>query len=155
MALPSPPRDFARTTLGAHHGPLVRALAEAMLAHADGPTPARLDALVAEIDAFVSFASQTLRFGLLLMLEVLRFAPVLLLFRVATFGSLPREERVEVLERMEQSRLVVLTLVFAAWKSILCFVFFEHPEELAASGYSRVRRRHDHALPLVHAEAAE
>jgi hypothetical protein len=147
------PRDFARSTLKARQRPLVRALAEAMFAHADGPSPERLDAFVAEIDNFVSFASRTLRFGLLLMLEVVRVAPVLLLFRFATFGSLSRDDRVRVLERMERSRLVALTLVFAAWKTILSFVFFEHPEELAAVGYSPVRRRHARALPL--AEAAE
>ncbi len=148
-----PPRDFARSTLKARQRPLVGALAEAMFAHSDGPSTERLDTFVAEVDDFVSFASRTLRFGLLLMLEVVRVAPVLVLFRFATFSSLSRDDRVCVLERMERSRLIALTLVFAAWKTILSFVFFEHPEELAAAGYSPVRRRHARALRL--AEAAE
>jgi hypothetical protein len=161
MSTVPPPRDFARTTLRPRHRPLVRALAEAMFAHEDGPSAARLDAFVAEVDAFVSFASRTLRFGLVVMLELVRIAPMLLFYRFATFTRLTRDERARVLERMERSRLVVLTLVFAALKVILCLLFFEQPEELAATGYSPVRRRHARAgamataLPLVHAEATE
>jgi hypothetical protein len=161
MSTVPPPRDFARTTLRPRHRPLVRALAEAMFAHEEGPSPARLDELVAEVDAFVSFASRTLRFGLVVMLELVRVAPVLLFYRCATFTRLTRDERARVLERMERSRLVGLTLVFAAFKAILCLLFFEQPEELAATGYSPVRRRHARlgamasALPLVRAEAAE
>jgi hypothetical protein len=163
MATVPAPRDFARTTLRPRHRPLVRALAEAMFGHEDGPAPARLDAFVAEVDAFVSFASRTMRFGLLVMLELMRFAPVLLFYRLATFTRLTRDERARVLERMERSRLVFLTLVFAALKAIFCLVFFEQPEELAATGYSPLRRRHRRTgaasgaprLPLVRTEAAE
>ncbi len=152
-----PPHDFARTTLGARHRPLVRALADTMFSHESGRTPAGLDAFVEEVDAFVSFASRSLRFGLLVMLELVRFAPILLLYRLATFERLGRDQRAHVLARMERSRLVVFTLVFAAFKAILCLLFFERPEQLAATGYSPMRRRHERrtptALPLVPAEA--
>ncbi len=145
------PRRAARATLRPRHWPLVRALAEAMFSHGDGPPAQRIDALVREVDDYVSFASRTLRFGLLLMLEVVRFAPVLLLWRFATFESLALGDRVRVLEKMEQSRFVPLMVVFAAYKAILCLLFFEHPAEQRDVGYTTSRRRWLRTLPAAHA----
>lgn len=145
------PRRATRATLRHRHWPLVRALAGAMFSHDGGPPAERLDALVRELDDYVSFASGTLRFGLLLMLEVLRFAPVLLLWRFATFESLALGDRVRVLERMEQSRFVPLMVVFAAYKALLCLLFFEQPAEQRDMGYSSARSRWLRMLPLSHA----
>ena len=149
------PRDFVRTTIRPRHAPLVRALAEAMFAHDREPEASRLDGFVDEVDSYVSHASRTLRFGLLVMLQVIRFAPLLLLWRFATFESLACPDRVHVLERMERSRFVPLTLVLVAFKAILCLVYFEHPDELADVGYSSARSRWVRALPLSLPEAAE
>lgn len=143
------PRRATRTTLRRRHRPLVRALAEAMFCHEGGPPAQRIDALVRELDEYVSFASRTLRFGLLFMLEVLRFAPIVLLWRFATFESLALGDRVRVLERMEQSRVQPLMVVFAAYKAILCLLFFEHAEEQRDMGYTNARRRWLHGLPVV------
>lgn len=129
----------------------MRALAEAMFSHAGGPPAERLDALVRELDDYVGFASRTLRFGLLLLLELLRLAPILLLWRFATFESLALGDRVRVLEKMEQSRLVPLMVVFAAYKAILCMLFFEHPAEQRDVGYSTARNRWLRTLPVAHA----
>lgn len=122
-----------------------------MFSHDDGPPAPRIDALVRELDDYVSFASRTLRFGLLLMLEVVRFAPVLLVWRFATFESLALGDRVRVLERMEQSRLVPLMVVFAAYKAILCLLFFENPAEQRDAGYTTARSRWLRMLPAAHA----
>ncbi|HEY3820226.1 MAG TPA: hypothetical protein VGL81_23840 [Polyangiaceae bacterium] len=149
------PRDFARRTLRRRQRPLVRAMAEAMFAHDGKPPESGLDSFVDEVDAFVSHGSRGLRFGLLLVLEVVRFAPLLLLWRFATFESLAWPERVRVLERMESSRLVPLTLVFAACKAILCILYFERPGELADLGYSPERWRWVRALPVAMSGAAE
>ncbi len=143
------PRDFARTTLRRRHRPLVRALAEAMFSHALGPTRERLDAFVDEFDSFVSFASRTLRFGLLVMLGVVRFAPLFVLLRFATFETLRLDERVRIIERMAASRFIGLALVLAAYKAIFSLLFFEHDDELAALGYTDERHRHKHGLRLV------
>jgi hypothetical protein len=152
------PRDFARITLRPRHRPLVRALAEAMFACSADAGP-RLDALVDDVDSYVSHASRTLRVGLLVMLEVVHFAPLFLLWRFATFESLACADRADVLERMERSRFVPLTLVLAAYKAILCLLYFEHPEALAAVGYSAQRSRwtrpHGRSLALALPEAAE
>lgn len=149
------PREFVRTTLRERHRPLVRALAEAMFEDAATSAKSRLESFVDEVDDFVSHASKGLRFGLLVMLEVIRFAPLLLLWRFATFESLPCPDRVRVLERMESSRFVPLTLVLAAYKAILCLIYFEHPDELAVVGYSAERRRWVRALPVAMSEAAQ
>jgi hypothetical protein len=149
------PRDFARTTFLARHRVLVRALAEAMFACDRGPSAPRLAAFVDDVDSFVSHASVTLRIGLLLMLEVIRFAPLWLMWRLATFESLACPDRIRVLERMESSRFIPLVLVFAAYKTILCLVYFEHRDELADVGYSAERTRWVRALPLATSQAAE
>ncbi|HEX3345203.1 MAG TPA: hypothetical protein VHS09_11555 [Polyangiaceae bacterium] len=130
-------------------------MAEAMFAHDGKPPESALDSFVDEVDSFVSHASGGLRVGLLLMLEVVHFAPLFLLWRFATFESLAWPERIRVLERMESSRFAPLTLVLAAYKTILCLIYFERPEELADVGYSGERRRWVRTLPLAMSEAAE
>jgi hypothetical protein len=144
-----PPRDFARSTLKPRHRPLVRALAEAMFAHTFGPSRERLDRFVDEFDAFVSFASRTLRFGLLMMLGVVRFAPLFLLPRFATFETLGLDDRVRVVARMATSRFIGLALVLTAYKAIFSLIFFEHDDELAALGYRSERYRHRRSLRLA------
>jgi hypothetical protein len=146
------PRDFDRTTLKRRHCILVRSLAEAMFAHEQGPAPDRLDAITVEFDHFISPASRSTRFGLLVMLELVRFAPLLVLLRVSTFEALSLDERVLVLERMAKSSLVLLALALAACKAILSLLFFEHADELVALGYRTERHRYRRAL--VRTEAA-
>jgi hypothetical protein len=143
------PRDFTRTTLKPRHRPVVRALAEAMFAHALGPTRERLDAFVDEFDSFISFASRMVRFGLMVMLGVVRFAPILVLQRFSTFEALRLDERVRVIERMAASRLIGLALVLAAYKGIFSLLFFEHDDELGALGYKSERHRYKNAVGLV------
>ena len=149
------PRDFARKTLRLRHASIVRALAQAMFAHDPEPEASRLDAFVLDVDAYVSHASKMLRLGLLAMLEVIHIAPLFLLWRFATFESLACPDRVHILERMERSRFVPLTLVLVAYKAILCLIYFEHPDELADVGYSATRTRWVRALPLTISEAAQ
>ncbi len=126
-----------------------------MFAHALGPTRERLDVFVEEFDRFISFASRTLRFGLLAMLAIVRFAPLFVLRRLATFETLGRDDRVRVVERMAASRFIGLALVMTAYKAIFSLIFFEHEEELAALGYSGERHRHKRALRLLGAPAPE
>ena len=148
------PRDFCRSTLRPRHRRLIAALADAMFAHGDAPSAAKLVAFVDEVDRFISFASRTLRFGLVAMLEVLRLAPLFLTWRFATFEALGRNDRVAVLERMERSRVMAFVVIFAAYKAILCLLFFESPDELRVTGYSPERRRFLHTVPQHPAEAA-
>jgi hypothetical protein len=135
------PRDFVRTTLRARHQRVVRALAEALFAREIASNGKRLDDFVREVDSFLRDASRPLRFGLLMTLGAIRFSPIFLLWRFATFEALKCSDRVRILARMGSSRFVPLTLVLAAFKTILCLIYFEGPAELAATGHSQQRRR--------------
>lgn len=133
-------KDFARTTLRASHRPVVRALAEAMFSP-DGEIPDdRLDSFVDEVDAFISPASKTLRFGLVLMLIVIRWSP-LLFFRFKTFDEMSVDDRVKHLERLEHSKVKQLPLLVVAYKTVLTMLFYEDEEEQRAIGYPGAERK--------------
>ena len=119
---------------------MIRALAEGYFSHDGGPTSARLDDFVREIDAFVSPASKTLRFSLRVTLAVLRVLPLVVLGRFALFETLPLRDRTALLNRLEQSKFAPFTLIFIAWKTIFTMVFFEHADEMAAMGYPGAER---------------
>jgi|HubBroStandDraft_2_1064218.scaffolds.fasta_scaffold63167_2 hypothetical protein len=128
-------KDYQRTTLSPRHRPVVATLAEAYFA--DGkPLPSeRLLAFTDEVDRAISNASKTLRFGLRLMLDALRFAPFFMLGKLRLFEDLPLDERVRVLVRMERSRLLAWTIIFVAWKTLMAMIFFEDEEMLRDMGY--------------------
>ncbi len=114
---------------------LLRALGDALFAHDGGPRAAQLDALVLGFEAHLTPVSRTLRFGLLAMLDLIRWLPLVLLVSPRPFEDLGREGRVRILERMERSRAAALLVPLVAYKSFLAFIFFEDPDELRAMGY--------------------
>jgi hypothetical protein len=114
---------------------VLRALGDALFAHEDGPRPEQLDALVDGFEAHLTPVSRTLRFGLLAMLVLIHWLPILLFTSLRPFEALPRERRVRLLERMERSRVALLLVPLVAYKSFLAFIFFEDPGELRALGY--------------------
>jgi hypothetical protein len=140
-------KDFQRTTLGRRHRPVVRALAEAMFSPDGEVATERLDAFVDEVDAFISPASLTLRFGLLLMLDAIRWSP-LLFFRLRAFEDLSTDERVAHLERLEHSKVKQLPLLVVAYKTVLTMLFYEDEREHAALGYPGPERKR-WRLPVV------
>jgi len=135
-------KDFRRTTLRPRHRPMVRALAEAMFSPDGEVSGARLDAFVDEVDAFISPASRPLRLGLLVMLAVLRWSP-LLFARFSPFEELDVEDRVRHLERLDRSPVKQLPLIVVAYKTVMTMLFYEHPRELQRIGYpGEGRKRH-------------
>jgi len=141
-------RDYARTTLQPRHRAVVRAFAETLFARDDGPPDqARLDGFPAEVDAMISNASKTLRFGLCVMLDIMRWAPLFLMGKLAVFEDLDLASRTKVLEKMDRGP--ALQLVFVAYKTVVTMLYLETPEELRATGYSSVRRRYTRALPQL------
>ena len=126
---------MARFVLRPRQRVVLRALGDALFAHDAGPRAAQLDALVDGFEAHLTPVSRTLRFGLLAMLDLIRWLPLLLLVSPQTFEGLPRERRVRILERMECSRVAALLVPLVAYKSFLAFIFFEDPDELRAMGY--------------------
>jgi hypothetical protein len=147
MAYAAPPlpvthvRDYARRTFARRHLQVIAAFAEALFDDPAAPfEPGQLEALAANCDQFVSPASKTLRFGLRTILDVLRWLPLLVIGRFATFEELPLPDRVKMLGRMERAR-PPLPLMLVAYKTILAMLFFEDPRELAATGYPGPERR--------------
>jgi hypothetical protein len=126
---------MARFVLVPRHRIVLRALGEALFAHENGPDPGQLDRLVDGFEAHLVPVSRTLRFGLLAMLVLIRWLPVVLFTGIRPFDELPRASRVRLLERMERSRVAALLVPLVAYKSFLSFIFFEDPVELRAMGY--------------------
>lgn len=116
--------------------------------------PERLDAFVEDVDGFISPASKTLRFGLVLMLVAIRWSPLLFL-RFRAFEELTVDERVRHLERLERSKVKQLPLLVVAYKTVLTMIFYEDEDEQRAIGYpGHERKRWRAALPLAPPRAA-
>ena len=148
-------KDFRRTTLRPRHRPLVRALAEALFSPNGEATPERLDSFVDDVDAFISPASKTLRFGLVMMLHVLRWSP-LFFGRFRLFDDMTVEERVAHLERLDRSKVKQLPLIVVAYKTILTMLFYEDEDELRGLGYpGPERKRNLNVLPPAPKAAVE
>jgi hypothetical protein len=141
-------KDYKRTTLKARHRPVVRALGEAFFGPDGELDDARLDLLVDEVDSFISPASKTLRFGLKLILDLIRWSP-LLSFRFRPFEDLTIDERVHTLERLETSKIAQLPLLVVAYKTLMTSIFYEEEGALREIGYSSERRRWKRALPVA------
>jgi hypothetical protein len=134
-------RDFARTTLKPRHRRVVRGFAEALFSHETIVTDARLDAFAEDVDHFVSPASKTLRIGLLVMLEVIRWSPLFLVGKLSLFEELSLADRTRMLEKMERSRFSPFALIFVAYKTVMTMAFFEGAGELAQLGYPGEERK--------------
>lgn len=133
-------KDYRRTTLKPRHRPVVRALAEAFFSPDGEASEERLDAFIDEVDGYISPASKTLRFGLLMMLGLIQWSP-LLYGRFRTFTAMGREDRIVHLERLEASKLVQLPLLVVAYKMVMTMLFYEDAGELAALGYPGPERK--------------
>ncbi len=135
--IPVPPlvtRDFQRTTLKAGHRPVLKALAEAMFSPDKHVADEALEEFIDEVDAFISPASKTLRFGLVVMLIAIRWSP-LLFGKLRTFDELTIDERIHHLERLERSKVKQLPLLVVAYKTVLSMLFYEDPAEQKMLGY--------------------
>lgn len=137
-------RDYARTTLQPRHRAVVGGFAEALFADGiDDIPPARIEAFVDDIDNYVSAASKTLRFGLLVMLDLMRLMPLFVVGKLALFEDLDLDTRTHMLEKMEGSHFAPLLLVFIAFKTIMTMAYFEDEKELRSMSYpGPVRERY-------------
>jgi hypothetical protein len=132
---------------------VVRAIAEAMFSQDGEVSETRLEALVAEVDGYVSAASRSIRLGLRIALLVVRIAPALMFFRMRKVERLSIDDRVVFLSRLERSPIALLSLAFISWRTVMTLVFYEDPIELRNMGYGgeeRLRyKRRLPALPVV------
>jgi hypothetical protein len=96
---------------------------------------ARLAELVDQFDAHLAAVSPSLRLGLLVALEWIRWLPFALFVALRPFDELSGAERTKLLERMERSSSPLLFLPLVAYKTLLSMIHFESPRELHALGY--------------------
>lgn len=121
---------------------MVRAIAEALFSEDGKPLDgAMLEEFTTNIDGFMSPASKTLRFGLMLMLEALRWLPIFMLRKFAAFDDLPIPTRTEMLERMDRSRISFFPLMVVAFKTMLTIAYFEDEARVHAIGYPGDERK--------------
>lgn len=121
---------------------MIAAIAEALFSKDEAPLePKMLDAFVSNIDGFMSPASKTLRAGLLLMLELLRVLPIVIVGKLSLFDDLPIPTRTRMLERMDRSRLSFFPLIVVAFKTMLTLTYFEDDARLRSIGYPGEERK--------------
>jgi hypothetical protein len=113
----------------------LRALAEAMFSEDGDVAPAKLDAFVDDLDAYISPASRGLRFGLRAMLFFFHWSPIVLFLAGSFFENLDVHERVKVLEKIDRSKVVLASLSLVAYRTLLTMIFYEYREELLLLGY--------------------
>lgn len=110
-----------------------RALVEALFATDEGPAPAdRIDWLCDDLDDFMARSGARARSVYQLCLFAITWLAPLHVRRVGAFHSLDFVTRAEALERMERGPAGMA--VFGA-KAILCFLWYEHPENAKLTGY--------------------
>ncbi|MCS6902056.1 MAG: hypothetical protein RMJ98_20670 [Myxococcales bacterium] len=108
------------------------ALAEALFSSREGhPPPERLLWLMDDLDHFLAHAGSRARLAYGLCLLAITWLAPLLIGRPCTLASLSLPQRVEALERLEQSPFA---LAFFGAKTILCILYYEHPEAARAAG---------------------
>lgn len=108
------------------------ALAAALFSTHEGPPPPdRLLWLVDDLDHFLAHAGSRARLAYGLCLLAVGWLAPLLLGRPGHLASLPLPHRIEALERLEQSPFA---LAFFGAKTILCILYYEHPEAARDAG---------------------
>lgn len=104
----------------------LRAFAEALFSTDEGPPPSqRMDWLMTEMADFLNRSGPAARFIFRLSLLAITFVAPLLVGRLATLPSLTVAQRVDALNRMEESFAAAPVL---AVKAFLCVTYYEHPD---------------------------
>ncbi len=134
-----------RPTSGRHRLPLRagRAFSEALFSTGEAPPPReRIDWLMREVDDVLVHAGwrSTGVYKLVLMAVALLAPPFI--GRLRPLWSLSLPQRVEALTRMEHSALGAVVL---AAKSLICLLYYEHPD--AAREIGHVPRRVSEVKP--------
>lgn len=108
------------------------ALAEALFSTPEGPPPSeRLGWLIDDLDHFMAHAGPRARLAYGLCLRAISWIAPLLVGRPGSLAGLDLPLRIKALERFERSPVA---LTFFGAKTILCILYYEHPEAARAAG---------------------
>lgn len=94
--------------------------------------PERLDFAIEELRDFTARAGIQTRMAFNAAFIVVQLAPLLFLGKLRRFTRLSAIARKRCIQKLESSRL---GLVMVLLKTVLSFVYFEHPDALASTGY--------------------
>lgn len=123
-------------TLSARQLVIFRAVAATIVAEPGAPVPPeRLDFAVSELRLYASSMGGQTRLAFGLALLVVQLAPLFLIGRLSLFTNLPAPGRLSCLERLEAGPLGLLLVLL---KTMVCLLYYEHPDALAATGYDAV-----------------
>lgn len=112
--------------------PATRAFAEALFLTEEGPPPAeRLDWLMVELDDYLGHAGRRARLVFQSSVAAMLALAPLRSGRARPLTALSPADRVHAIEQLERSGFGLMVL---AAKTILCFIWYEHPQVRASVG---------------------
>lgn len=143
---------FLRRCLSPRAMQVIDAVAETILQDAEGPPPpARMAWFSEELNDVFAHATGVPAIGMRLMPWVFEFSPLYLFRHLRLFTQLTPQERLGCLEAIEHSRIEQLSALLHLCKTLICVVYYEHPEtlmEVGFDGLSMFGERPD--APLTH-----
>lgn len=137
------PLDWRRSGLNAFGKKVCRSFIEALLADesADGgligPGEATLARVVKTMDLWLGSGSRDLSRAFLVLCGALEVVPAVVIKRAARFTSMSLEDRLKVLEALEDHENGLFSMLLTAFKVPLATAAFEEDELLASTGFPR------------------
>lgn len=115
--------------------PATRAFAEALFMTEEGtPSAERLDWLMVELDDYLGRAGRQARLVFQTSVTAIQTLAPLRIGKFRPLTALSPAERVHAIEALERSGMGLLIL---ACKTILCFIWYEHPAVRASVGIDK------------------
>lgn len=129
-----PPAPRGLKVFNAQQAQTLRAAASTILAGADLASPARIETLIADIDAALAKEHAILQAKIRDALLFLEWSPQFSL-RFKPFSALDSVGRKAVLERFADSPLTLTRAVYQALTAMVLFAYADHPDVWTAVGY--------------------
>jgi hypothetical protein len=137
------PLDWRRSGLDALGKRVCRAFAEAALADEDErgelvpPSDELLDRVVHKLDLWLGTGSAQLKFGFVALVLAMESLPLAIIRSPKRMSNLPLRERLRYLEKLEESKNGMLSMLLVAFKVPLLTSAYEEGELLRETGFDR------------------
>lgn len=99
------------------------------------PSPEQLSWFIREFDDTLAASGGPSALILRLVPWILEISPWLTLSDLRLFTQLAHDQRLQCLQRLEDSPVAPLSLVFFLAKTLMCTIYFEHPDALVKTGF--------------------
>jgi predicted dinucleotide-utilizing enzyme len=101
------------------------------------PQAGLVDRVVEEVDYMIGAGSADIHRGFEVLCRAINRSPTLVLASVSTLSELPLAERIEVLQRLESSRIGIISTLLVAFKIPISMAAYEVGPELEMTGFDR------------------